>query len=147
MNTQGNDPFNKASARTYPEGVSDEVTDGIAHIEMHRQEAVKDSGLAVACSEALRKLQELLEEQRTVALQTDPQGRSPDVEAVMLEIRKVKGLAGNGGDKQNKQNHARRNARPAQPQGGGRPGGRGNGGPHGPPRNKGRRTVGRGNGH
>jgi hypothetical protein len=40
---------------------SDEVTDAIAFIEVHRQEAVKESGMAHACAEALRKLHELLE--------------------------------------------------------------------------------------
>jgi len=44
--------------------VSDEVTDGIAAIELHRQGTEQESGLAVACSEALRKLQALLEQEK-----------------------------------------------------------------------------------
>jgi hypothetical protein len=77
---------------------SDEVTDAIAHIEMHRQEAVKESGLAHACAEALRKLHELLEQVRTEVQQKQPQGgHSADLEAVNIEIRKVKSLAGNAG--------------------------------------------------
>ena len=39
---------------------SDEVTDGIAAIEMHRQGTEKESGLAASCSEALSKMHELL---------------------------------------------------------------------------------------
>ncbi len=31
------------------------VTDMIAHIEMHRQEMAMEAGLAAACGEALRK--------------------------------------------------------------------------------------------
>ena len=42
--------------------VSDEVIDAIAFIEMHRQEAAKESGAGVACAQALPKLQALLEE-------------------------------------------------------------------------------------
>lgn len=113
---------------------SDEVTDAIAHIEMHRQEAVKESGLAHACAEALRKLHELLEQVRTQAQQTQPQGgHSPDVEAVTVEIRKVKSLAGNA-------NHDT----PRPPRNKQQPPSRG--GPHGPARNKGRRTMGRSSG-
>ena len=117
------------------EMVSDEVTDAIAHIEMHRQEAVKDSGLAHACSEALRKLHELLEETRSQAQAALPQGaHSPDVEAVTAEIRKVKSLAGNAGHDNPRPQRAKQHAPPNRT------------GPHGPPRNKGRRTMGRNSG-
>ena len=37
---------------------SDETLDAIAYIEMHRQEAAREAGIAAACSEALRKLHE-----------------------------------------------------------------------------------------
>ena len=43
---------------------SDEVIDGIAAIEMHRQGTEKESGLAAACSEALRKLHAMLEQEK-----------------------------------------------------------------------------------
>jgi hypothetical protein len=118
---------------------SDEVTDAIAHIEMHRQESVKESGLAHACAEALRKLNELLEQVRAETQQTLPQGaRSPNLEAVTQEIRKVKSLAGNAGH-----HDTPRPARPKQPQQQQQPS---RGGPHGQPRNKGRRSMGRSNG-
>ncbi len=42
----------------------DEVTDMIAHIEMHRQEMAKEAGLAAACGEAPRRLHELLDHGR-----------------------------------------------------------------------------------
>ena len=46
------------------ETATDEVIDSIAHIEMHRQEMAKEAGLATACTEALRKLHGLLDEER-----------------------------------------------------------------------------------
>ena len=46
------------------EMASDEVTDSIAHIEMHRQEMAKETSLASACNEALRKLHELLKQEQ-----------------------------------------------------------------------------------
>jgi predicted HAD superfamily phosphohydrolase len=52
---------------------TDVVTDSIAHIEMYRQIATKEAGLAVSCSEALRKLQELLDAERA-ALQRQESG-------------------------------------------------------------------------
>ena len=114
---------------------SDEVTDAIAHIEMHRQESVKESGLAHACAEALRKLNELLEQVRAEAQLTLPQGgHSPNVEAVTLEIRKVKSLAGNAGHDTPRPPRTKQQPPPSR------------GGPHGPARNKGRRTMGRSSG-
>jgi hypothetical protein len=117
---------------------SDEVTDAIAHIEMHRQEAVKESGLAHACAEALRKLHDLLEQVRAETQQTSPQGgHSPDLEAVNVEIRKVKSLAGNAGHDNSQRPARAKQQQPQQPS---------RGGPHGPARNKGRRTMGRSSG-
>ena len=60
------------------EMASDEVTDSIALIEMHRQEAQKETGLAAACSEALRKLNELLEQEKEALRVNGPdQGHRP----------------------------------------------------------------------
>lgn len=117
---------------------SDEVTDAIAHIEMHRQEAVKESGLAHACAEALRKLHLLLDQVRVQVQESVAQGaHSPDLEAVTQEIRKVKSLAGNAGHSHDTPRPQRAKQQQQQPA---------RGGPHGPPRNKGRRTMGRGSG-
>ncbi len=116
---------------------SDEVTDGIAAIEMHRQGTEKESGLAAACSEALRKLQALLEQEKE-ALQL----HGPDtvyainVEAVTNEINRVQSMVGGKGQGQG-QGAMPRNARPRgqktpRPEK-----------PHNSPRNRGRRTIGR----
>jgi hypothetical protein len=124
------------------EQVSDEVTDAIAFIEVHRQEAVKESGMAHACSEALRKLHELLEQVKTEAQQTpNANGHSPNLEAVNQEIRKVKSLAGNAGH-QNGPRHQHGKPKQHQPQQNQPPR---TGAPHGQgqARNKGRRSMGR----
>jgi hypothetical protein len=75
---------------------TDEMIDRIAVIEMHRQRAEKDSGLAAACNEALRRLHELLDHEREA-----PQAQAPDtpnsanIEAVTTEIKRVRKLLGN----------------------------------------------------
>ncbi len=113
---------------------TDEVTDMIAHIEMHRQEMAKEAGLAAACNEALRKLHELLDREKA-ALQLHVPGtaHAANVEAVTLEISRVKRLADATGQKSQAKNARRwqqkQTSRPA--------------GPRNPARNKGRRTMGR----
>jgi hypothetical protein len=73
------------------ESATDEVTDSIAHIEMYRQLATKEVGLAVSCPEALRKLHVLLDCER-VAMQRQASGagHAANIDAVTLEIEKVK---------------------------------------------------------
>ena len=113
---------------------SDEVTDMIAHIEMHRQEKQKEAGLAAACNEALRKLHELLDHERAaLQLQVPGTAHTANVEAVTLEIERVKRLADATG-----QRSPAKNARHWQQKQTSRPGG-----PRNPARNKGRRTMGR----
>jgi hypothetical protein len=116
------------------ETATDDVTDSIAHIEMHRQLAIKEAGLAVSCSEALRKLQELLDGERAaLRRQEGDAGHSANIDAVTIEIEKVKKLARAAGAEGSVSRHLRpgqpqvlrQNARPA------------------PARNKGRRTMGR----
>ena len=112
---------------------SDEVTDGIAAIEMHRQGTEKESGLAAACSEALRKLHELLEhEQEALQLHGPDTESAANVEVVANEIKRVQAMAGIKG-----QGPMRRNVRPSE-----RPVPRPDK-PHNAPRNRGRRTMGR----
>lgn len=71
---------------------TDEVTDAIAFIEMHRQEMAREAGVPAACAQALRQLQELLEHERQ-ALQPGNDGHPANVEAVTNEINRVKSMA------------------------------------------------------
>lgn len=115
---------------------SDEVTDDIAAIEMHRQGTEKESGLAAACSEALRKLHTLLEQEKEFLQQHGPETvYALNVEAVANEINRVQAMIGGKG-----QGAASRNARPRaqqlpRPEKA-----------HNSPRNRGRRTMGRSGG-
>lgn len=113
---------------------SDEVTDGIAAIEMHRQGTEKESGLAAACSEALQKLHLLLEQEKQVLQESGPDNESAaiNVDAVANEIRRIQAMAGIKG-----QGAMPRNARPRERQAP-RPEKA-----HNVPRNRGRRTMGR----
>jgi len=112
---------------------SDEVTDGIAMIEMHRQGTEKESGLAAACSEALRKLHELLEQEQAALQQNGPDTVfALNVEAVANEIKRVQAMVGIKG-----QGPMHKNARPSERQAP-RPEKS-----HNAPRNRGRRTMGR----
>jgi len=117
---------------------SDEVTDGIAAIEVHRQGTEKESGLAAACSEALRKLQSLLEQEKAnLALNLQDVVAQANVDAVENEIRRVQSLAGIKG-----QGSGPRNAPRPREQQGPRPDNKA----HNAPRNRGRRTMGRSGG-
>jgi hypothetical protein len=115
---------------------SDEVTDAIAAIEMHRQGTEQESGLAVACSEALGKLQALLaQEKEALQLHGPDTIHAINVEAVANGIKRVQSMAGGKG-----QGAMTRSARP-----------RGQQLPrpeksHNPPRNRGRRNIGRSGG-
>ena len=119
---------------------SDEVTDGIAAIEMHRQGTEQESGLAVSCTEALRKLQTLLDEEKAALQQHGPESvHAINVEAVMNAIRRVQSMSG-AKSKGQKQRNAHHRAVPPAPR------------PDRPPRNpgagrnRGRRSLGRGGG-
>jgi len=116
---------------------TDEVTDAIAYIEMHRQEMAREAGVPAACAQALRQLQELLEQERQ-ALQSDNGGGPANVDAVANEINRVKSLAsgnnqgrhfqrarsgpgaGPGQQQKSRRNRSRNKGRGT----GGRPGGR-----------------------
>jgi hypothetical protein len=123
------DPSETASA-------SDEVIDAIADIEMQRQAMEKEAGLAAACSSALRKLRGLLErEKEAPQLNGSAAGRPENVEAVMIEIERVKQLTvaksqgpTHKGAYTDLRKASWRNAH------------------HSPARNKGRRTMGRAGG-
>ena len=114
---------------------TDEVTDAIAYIEMHRQEKERESGVAAACSESLRKLNELLEQEKAAS---DPQcseaEKLANIEAVAQEIQRIQRIAGN-----KNQGGAARSQRP----GGQQHHAPGRNGPRKQARNKGRRPMGR----
>jgi hypothetical protein len=112
---------------------SDEVIDAIAYIEMQRQDMEKQSSPAAACNLALRKLQEILQQELQSAQPQIPGApRSANVETLEAEIRRVRQMLGGGG----------RNSKP---------GGQHPGAPHAPrrdknqrqARNRGRRNMGR----
>ena len=115
---------------------TDEVTDIIANIEMQRQEMEKEAGLAAACSEALRKLYELLDREKKALQPHGPStGHSANIEAVMIEIKRVKKLSGI-----TSQGSIPKTARPGQRQVSWQ------NEPRNPSRNRGRRTMGRSSG-
>lgn len=110
---------------------TDEVTDAIAHIEMQRQDAARETGLARACSEALRKLQALLAAEQ----QQQPPGarRSPNVQAVTTEIERVRRLAAGHQPRANSRDRGeRKHQMPRRNEA------------RNPARNKSRRSMGRG---
>jgi hypothetical protein len=115
---------------------SDEVTDGIAAIEMHRQGTEQESGLAVACSEALGKLRGLLEQEKTALQLNGADSVSAlNVEAVENEIRRVQAMAGirsHGPMAKGARLRERQLPRPEKS--------------HNSPRKRGRRMMGRGGG-
>ena len=112
---------------------SDEVTDGIAAIEMHRQGTEKESGLAVSCSEALRKLHELLAQEKEALQLNGPDSVSAlNVEVVANEIKRVQSMGGAKGPRTMPNNARPRDRQFPRPEKS-----------HNAPRNRGRRTMGR----
>src|SRR3990172_9509413 len=115
---------------------SDEVTDGIAAIEMHRQGTEKESGLAAACSEALRKLHTLLEQEKEALQLHGPDTvHALNVEVVENEIKRVQSMVGIKGQGPTPRNARPRGQQTPRPQKS-----------HNSPRNRGRRTMGRSGG-
>ena len=110
-----------------------EVMDAIARIEMHRQEIEMEAGVATACNEALRKLHELLDREREALQSPGPgAGHAANVEALTAEIERVKTLAGGVAMPKHERPGRQHPVRTVPP--------------HNRPRNKGRRTMGRGGG-
>ena len=124
---------------------SDEVTDLIASIEMHRQEIERESGLEASRTYAMPRLQELLKTEQEAAQQPGSEANhAANIDAVNTAIRKLQSL--NRGGQRHGQGQGRpkfRGPRPGgqgQGQGQGQPGGRpGGGGGGGGQRNRGRR--------
>jgi hypothetical protein len=125
------------------EGVraSDEVIDEIALIAMLRHEAERHGGgLGASGSEALRKLHELRDREQKAMQEAEHKAvHMANLEALAVEIRKVQQMSGSGN---RNSEHKNSNPRP-RPQGQQQPRKEGGGGPHNPPRNKGRRNMGR----
>ena len=119
------------------EMASDEVTDSIAHIEMHRQEMAKETSLASACNEALRKLHELLKHEQEELQKNGPLPQhTANIAALNEAIERVKRLSGvkNPGPPSREQRPGGGGGRRQTPMRGANPGAA---------RNKGRRTMGR----
>ena len=77
---------------------TDEVIDAIADIEMKRRETEKEAGFAMSCSSALHRLNELLDhETEALRLRGPDAGHPENVDAVKIEIGRVKGLNGASG--------------------------------------------------
>jgi bacterioferritin-associated ferredoxin len=115
--------------------VSDEVIDAIAYIEMQRQEKARESGVAAACSESMRKLQELLAQEKAAPADSgDGRRNAANVEAVSLEIQRIQRMASGknngGGGRNSRRGHQQRAPDRNDPRRQGR--------------NKGRRQSGRG---
>ena len=119
---------------------TDEITDSIASIEMHWQEAQKDAGSAAACAAALHNLQELLDrEQEALRLHgpgTEHTDHPANIAALTIAIGKVRGLAGSSNRHSLPKGAPR--GKPEMPR---------QFASHHPDRNRGRRTMGRSGGH
>ena len=120
---------------------SDEVTDLIASIEMHRQEVERESGFEASRNYALPRLQELLRTEQEAAQQPDADGhRAANIEAVAAAIKKLQSL-GRG------QRHVQGQGRPERQFRGPRRDGQGQGQPgrpgQGQQRHRGRRQQAR----
>lgn len=115
---------------------TDEMIDAIAEIEARRQAMEQEAGAAAASSGALRRLHELLDGAREALRLHGPNAGHPaNVDAVTIEIERVKKLA-----RITSPGSLSRNMRPEPRQVSLRSGTRI------PPRNKGRRTMGRAGG-
>ena len=115
---------------------SDEVIDTIAEIEVQRQAVEKEAGLGAASSGALRRLHALLEREREAQQVHGPSTAHPaNIDAVTIEIERVERLG-----RMTSGSSIPKRARPEQRQVSLRSGTRI------PPRNKGRRTMGRASG-
>ena len=103
---------------------SDEVTDLIASIEMHRQEVERESGLEASRNYALPRLQELLRTEQEAAQQPDADAhRAANIEAVNAAIRKLQSLGRGGGQRRAQgQGKAERSFRGPRRDGQGQPG-------------------------
>jgi hypothetical protein len=113
---------------------ADDITDAIAQIELHRQESAKLAGLETACNEALRKLHEILGQEQEAVQRHSAGTRHPaNIRVLTAAIEKVKKLAGAGSQGGGRGSTPdQRQTRVAPP-----------GAAHQPPRNRGRRIMGR----
>ena len=113
---------------------TDGVIDAIAEIEMQRRETEKKSGFAAACGPALERLSKLLDhESKAFDLRVPGAAHPGNVEVLELEIARVKALTA-----PRAQESIPRYVRTEQRQW--------RDAPRNPPRNKGRRTMGRAGG-
>ena len=115
---------------------TDEVIDAIAEIELQRREAEKKAGFAASCSSALQRLDGLLDhESQALALHGPDAGHPGNVDALKLEIVRVKALSAPR-TQESIPRYVHTEQRPVS----------WHNAPQNPPRNKGRRTMGRAGG-
>src|SRR6185436_10028723 len=114
---------------------SDEVIDTIAEIEMQRRETENKAGFATSCSTALQRLSDLLDDESKALLRGPDAGHSGNVEALKLEIGRVKALPAPR-TQESIPRYVRTEERQVS----------WNNAPQSPTRNKGRRTMGRAGG-
>jgi hypothetical protein len=87
-------PHIRAESHLRDMPATDEVIDEIAEIEAQRQALEQEAGVAAALSGALRRLHELLDGGRQSLQLRGPQAGHPaNVDTVAAEIERVKGLA------------------------------------------------------
>ena len=117
---------------------TDAVIDAIADIEVKRRATEKEAGLAMSCSSALHRLNELLDhEKEALRLRGTDSVHRENVRAVTVEIGRVKGLCA---PRRHNSNSFPKNGRSGPRQASWR------NAPQAPARNKGRRTMGRAGG-
>jgi hypothetical protein len=115
---------------------TDGVIDAIAEIEMQRRETESTTGFATSCGQALERLSELLDhETRALALHGPDAGHPGNVDALEREIARVKALTAPRAQ-ESIPRYVRTEQRPVS----------WHNAPQNPPRNKGRRTMGRAGG-
>ena len=135
-----------------PQHASDEVTDLIASIEMHRQEVERESGLEASRNYAMPRLQELLRTEQEAAQQPGAESNhAANIEAVNAAIRKLQSLGRGGGPSQRRQGKPQGQFRGPRREGQGQGPGQGQGQPGRPghggqQRHRGRRQQARGRG-
>jgi hypothetical protein len=131
MGTSGAAPSETVSA-------SDEVIDAIADIERQRRETEKQAGFAMSCSSALHRLNELHDhETEALRLRGPDSGHQANVQAVTIEIGRLKGLSAGKVPNSNRFPGSARNGQGQRSW---------HDAPRSPARNKGRRTMGRAGG-
>ena len=114
---------------------TDEVIDAIAEIEMQRRQTENKAGFATSCSTALHRLNALLDDESKALLRGPDAAHPGNVDALTREIGRVKAQTAPRAQ-DSIPRYVRAEQRPVS----------WHNAPRNPPRNKGRRTMGRAGG-